>query len=163
VDSERNLQGSEGTDYITQGSQVEKLPTLKDEKCRARLMTDVASQWDLVLIVDTNSNVILLELRQVNRRLVTSTCKKMIHTIKELKMVEQSPKDVRKEEEKKKSPNHSSKPRKENVKRRKFIVKERLKGRKVRILIDSGSDLNCVSEKFMKRVGLPKRRSKKGI
>jgi hypothetical protein len=33
----------------------------------------------------------------------------------------------------------------------------------VRILIDSGSDLNCISEKFMKRVGLPKRRSKEGI
>jgi Aspartyl protease len=49
------------------------------------------------------------------------------------------------------------------VKRRKFIVKKRLKGRKVRILIDSESNLNCVSEKFMKRVGLPKRKSKKGI
>jgi hypothetical protein len=94
---------------------------------------------------------------------VTFTREEMIHTIKELEMTEQSPKDVRKEEEKKKSPNHPSKPRKENVKRRKFIVKRRLGGRKVRILIDSGSDLNCVLEKFMKRVGLSKKRSKKGI
>jgi hypothetical protein len=39
------------------------------------------------------------------------------------------------------------------VERRKFIVKRRLGERKVRILIDSGSDLNCVSENFMKRVG----------
>jgi hypothetical protein len=54
------------------------------------------------LIADTNSNMILLELRQVNERLVTSTREKIIHTIKELEMAEQSPKDVRKEEEKKK-------------------------------------------------------------
>jgi hypothetical protein len=126
-------------------------------------MTDVASQQDLVSIADTNSDVALSKLRQVNRRLVLSTHEEMIHTIKELEMAEQSPKDVRKEEEKKKSLNHPSKPRKENVKRRKFIVKERLGGRKMRILIDSGSDLNCVLEKFMKRVGLPKRRSKEGI
>jgi hypothetical protein len=47
--------------------------------------------------------VALLELRQVNRRLVTSTREEMIHTIKELEIVEQSPKDVKKKrgEEKK--------------------------------------------------------------
>jgi hypothetical protein len=43
------------------------------------------------------------ELRQVNRRLVTSTREKMIHTIKELEIVKQSPKDIRKEEKKKKT------------------------------------------------------------
>jgi hypothetical protein len=82
------------------------------------------------LIVDTNSNVVLLELRQVNERLVISTREKMIHTIKELEITEQSPKDIRKEEKKKKSSNHPSKLRKENVERRKFIVKERLGRRK---------------------------------
>jgi hypothetical protein len=150
VDFEKNLWGSKGTGSITQRPQVEKLPALRDEKCRDRLMTDVASRWDLISIVDTNSNVTLSELRQVNERLVTSTHKKMIHTIKELEITEQSPKNVRKKEEKKKSPNHPSKLRKENVERRKFIVKGWLKGRKVKILIGSESNLNYVSEKFIK-------------
>jgi hypothetical protein len=64
-------------------------------------MTDVASRQDSVSIADTNSDVTLLELRQVDRRLVTSTREEMIYTIKELEMAEQSPKDVRKEEKKK--------------------------------------------------------------
>jgi hypothetical protein len=57
---------------------------------------------DSVLIIDINSDVVFSELRQVDERLVISTREKMIHTIKELKMIEQSLKDVRKEEEKKK-------------------------------------------------------------
>jgi hypothetical protein len=83
--------------------------------------------------------------------------------IKELVMAEQSSKNIKIREGIKKDPNHSNKPREGKVERRKFIVKGRLGRRKVRILIDSGSNLNCVSEKFMKRVGLPKRRSKEGI
>jgi hypothetical protein len=42
-------------------------------------------------------------------------------------------------------------------------VKRRLERRKMRILIDSGFDFKCISEKFMKSVRLPKKRSKKGI
>jgi hypothetical protein len=49
------------------------------------------------------------------------------------------------------------------VERRKFIVKGRLEGRKVRILIDSGSDLNCVLEKFMKRWDYQKEEVRKGF
>jgi hypothetical protein len=49
------------------------------------------------------------------------------------------------------------------VKRRKFIIKERLRGRKVSILIDSGSDLNCVLEKFIKRKDYQKKEVRKGF
>jgi hypothetical protein len=78
-------------------------------------MTDVVSQQNLVLIANTNFNVALLELRQVNERLVTSICEEMIYNIKELEIVEQSLKNVRKKEEKKKSPNHL---KKKNMKRK---------------------------------------------
>jgi hypothetical protein len=94
---------------------------------------------------------------------VKSVQKKEELVIKKLIMTEQSSKNIKIRKGIKKNPNHPNKPREEKVERRKFIVKERLERRKVRILIDSGSDLNCVSEKFMKRVGLPKKRSKEGI
>jgi Aspartyl protease len=39
-----------------------------------------------------------------------------------------------------------------------FIIRERIVGHTVRIQIDSGSDLDCISERFVKRHNLPTRR-----
>jgi hypothetical protein len=39
-----------------------------------------------------------------------------------------------------------------------FIIRERIAGHTVRIQIDSGSDLDCILERFMKRHNLPTRR-----
>jgi hypothetical protein len=76
-------------------------------------------------------------------------------------MTKQSSKDNKVKEKKRNNLNYLCIPKKEKVERRKFIVKGRLGGRKVKILIDSRFDLNCVSKKLMKRVGFQKEEVRK--
>jgi hypothetical protein len=85
--------------------------------------------------------------------------------MKRFEITEKSLKDNKNEKRVKRNYNHSEKQEKKDQKRDNSLlmiisikfVNENLGERRVRIIIDSGSDLNCVLEKWLKRVELSKK------